>query len=93
MATFTVRVELHQAQGLDYDKLHTAMAKQGFSRLIISDDGRKFHLPWAEYDGTGSLTSEQVLNIAKAAVSSTGKSSAILVTEAKARAWIGLPVA
>jgi hypothetical protein len=93
MANFTVRVELHQAEWADYDQLHAAMEQKGFSRRITSDDGRTYQMPWAEYNGTGTLNSAQVRDIAKTAADSTGKQSAVFVTEAVSRAWIGLPVA
>lgn len=90
MANFTVRVELHNAQWSDYDQLHGAMEQRGFTRQIISDEGSTYEMPWAEYNGAGNLTSPQVRDIAKAAADSTGKQSAVLVTEAVSRAWIGL---
>jgi hypothetical protein len=90
MANFTVRVELHNAQWSDYDQLHGAMEQKGFTRQIISDDGGRYQMPWAEYNGAGNLTAPQVRDIAKAAADSTGKQSAVLVTEAASRAWIGL---
>jgi hypothetical protein len=90
MADFTVRIELHDAKWNDYEGLHAAMEQQGFTRLITSDEGRKYHMPWAEYNGTGNLTSTQILNIAQTAANSTGKKNAVLVTEAKSRAWAGL---
>lgn len=90
MANFTVRVELHQAQGSDYDALHAAMEHVGFSRLITGDDGQTYHLPWAEYGGSGNLTSVQVRDIARTAANTTGKSNAVFVTEANTRAWVGL---
>ena len=92
MAQFTVRVELHQAEWSDYERLHAAMEQKGFSRLIKADSGSTYHLPWAEYDGTANLTSMQVLEIARAAAGSTGKRNAVLVTEASSRAWAGLEV-
>jgi hypothetical protein len=92
MANFTVRVELHQAVGADYDVLHAAMEQKGFSRFITGDNGRIYHMPWAEYDGSGNLTSAQVRDIAHAAANTTGKSNAVLVTESTTRAWIGLPL-
>ena len=92
MAQFTVRVELHEAQWADYDTLHAAMAQQGFSRQITSDEGRTYQLPWAEYDGSGNLTSTQVLSIAQTAAATTGKKNSVLVTEAKSRAWSGLSI-
>jgi hypothetical protein len=91
MANFTVRVELHQAVGSDYDVLHAAMEHTGFSRLITSDDGQTYRLPWAEYRGSGNLTSAQVRDIARNTANTTGKSNAVLVTEAASWAWIGLP--
>ena len=90
MAQFTVRIELHQGQRSDYDSLHSTMASRGFSRLITSDDGRTFQLPWAEYNGSGNLTSAEVRAIARSAANSTGRSNAVLVTEAQTRAWVGL---
>lgn len=93
MAQFTVRIELHDAQWADYNTLHAAMERQGFSRLIIGDGGHTYQLPWAEYDGTGNLTSMQVLGIAQNAAATTGKTNSVLVTEATSRAWCGLPMA
>lgn len=90
MAKFTVRIELHDAQWSDYETLHAAMQPQGFSRLITSDEGRTYHLPWAEYDASGNATSAQVLAIAENAASTTGKRHSILVTEVRSRAWSGL---
>ena len=92
MAQFTVRIELHEAQWADYDTLHAATARQCFRRQITSDDGRTYDLPWAEYDGSATLSSMQVLNIAQAATATTGKQNSVLVTEAKTRAWSGLPI-
>jgi hypothetical protein len=90
MAQFTVRVELHDAQWTDYNTLHAAMERQGFSRSIRSDDGQIYQLPWAEYDRDVNLTSMQVLAGAQNAAIATGKRYSVLVTEAKNRAWSGL---
>ncbi|HTV53744.1 MAG TPA: hypothetical protein VMI06_02395 [Terriglobia bacterium] len=92
MADFTVRVELHQGTHTDYNALHAAMEGQGFSRFITADNGQTFHMPWAEYNGSGNLTSAQVRDIARAAANTTGKTNAVFVTEAESRAWIGLPL-
>ena len=90
MSLFTVRIELHDAQWSDYEGLHSAMQRQGFSRRITSDDRQQYHMPWAEYNGAAALSSLQVLNIAQVAANSTGKKHAVLVTEAKSRSWSGL---
>ena len=60
MASFTVRVELHQATWVDYETLHAAMAQKGFSRQIKGDDGKTYQLPLAEYNGFGNLDSSRV---------------------------------
>lgn len=91
MASFTTRVELHGAiTQQDYANLHAAMERQGFTRLIQSDQGTWYHLPTAEYNYEGSGTVEQVLNAASAAASSTGCSHSILVSEATRRMWLNL---
>jgi hypothetical protein len=53
LANFTVRIELHKAVGSDYDSLHAAMEHVDFSRLITGDNGQTYHMPWAEYTGSG----------------------------------------
>jgi hypothetical protein len=90
MAQFTVRVELHQANWDDYEKLHAEMAKQGFSRMVKSGDGKTYQLPLAEYSGFGNLSNSQVRYIARTAADTTGKRNAVLVTESAGRAWVGL---
>ena len=90
MATFTTRVELHQADSDDYETLHSAMEDEGFSRLIHSDDGIWYHLPEAEYTISGSLTRSNILDRAERAANKTRKSSSILVTESAGRSWRGL---
>lgn len=60
MTAYTVRVELHDAEGF-YDDLHEAMKAQGFNRWI-SIDGVKFQLPTAEYSiPQTDLSASQVL--------------------------------
>jgi hypothetical protein len=90
MARFTIRVELHAASYSDYETLHAAMERRGFSRHITSDDGKTYQLPTAEYDKRGEFTLQQVLDSAKAAATETGKTYAILVTLAESRTWVGL---
>lgn len=93
MASFTTRVELHGATYQDYENLHVAMEREGFSRTIKADGGGRYHLPTAEYDRSGALTLAQILESAKRAAASTRKSFAVLVTEAVARTWYNLPPA
>ncbi|MGD1072635.1 MAG: DUF2622 domain-containing protein [Bryobacteraceae bacterium] len=90
MPSFTTRVELHQASYQDYERLHAVMERAGFSRYITSDKSVTYHLPTAEYDKSGSFTSAQILNQAKAAANSTGRKNGVLVTESNGRTWDGL---
>jgi len=91
MKSFTTRVELHDATARqDYDTLHAAMASEGFHQAIVGNNGVTYHLPTAEYDFVGEHTIEQVREKARRAAASTGKNSAVFVTEAVQRAWIGL---
>jgi hypothetical protein len=90
MASFTVRVELHYATEADYQTLHAAMERVGFSRFITSDDGITYHLPLAEYNREAGLSRSQVLESAKSAAAATGKTYAVLVTETSGRTWVGL---
>ena len=92
MASFTVRVELHYATEADYQTLHSAMERAGFSRFITSDDGITYHLPLAEYNREGNLTRSQVLASAKTAADTTRKTYAVLVSETSGRTWVGLAV-
>ena len=90
MPSFTTRVELHNATYQDYENLHTAMFRAGFSRTITADDGKVYNLPTAEYDKIADLTISQICDQAKMAANSTGKNNAVLVTQANGRMWNGL---
>lgn len=91
MASFTTRVLLNGNPTADeYTRLHEAMKRRGFTRVIKSDDGDYYWLPNAEYDRQAEVTAQQVLNDAKAAANSVRTPNEVLVTDAKARTWSGL---
>jgi hypothetical protein len=91
MAQFTTRVLLNgYPTAEDFESLHKAMKRRGFSRVIKSDDGDYYWLPNAEYDRQGNLTVNQVLDDAKAAANSVSTPNEVLVTDAKSRMWNGL---
>jgi hypothetical protein len=90
MANFTVRVELHSATYQDYETLHREMAKAGFSRTILGDNGANYQLPTAEYVTSGNVTVQQVLEAAKGAASRTGKSFETIIAETVRWMWCGL---
>jgi len=89
MSRFTVRVELHAATEADYQRLHAAMGNKGFSRLITGSDGKRYHLPTAEYDHTSNDSVSDVRDRAYAIASTVKQNPAVLATEGAA-AWQGL---
>src|SRR5262245_23526127 len=91
MAQFTTRVLLNGYPSADdYEKLHKAMKKKGFSRIIKSDEPAYYWLPNAEYDRDTTVARSQVLADAKAAADTVTTSHEILVTESNGRTWQGL---
>ena len=84
MARFTTRVELHKATDEDYNTLHKAMEKFGFTRTIEGDEGKTYRLPTAEYNRIREdLTINKVMDDAKEAASSTKLKYWVLVTESR----------
>jgi len=90
MASFTTRVELHDAVSGDYTTLHSEMKNKGFKQTITSDDGTVYNLPTAEYNYIGDKTRGEVLGLAKSAAGVVKKSFGILVTESAGRTWHNL---
>jgi len=90
MAAFTTRVELHDGLESDYERLHREMEVEGFARVIQSDNGIWYHLPFAEYNRLEDLTADQVRESAKRAAAKTGRKFAVLVSESTRRSWYGL---
>lgn len=90
MASFTTRVELHDAVSGDYAKLHVEMNKKGFTQTIISDQGTVYPLPTAEYNYVGTQTTATVIQLAKSAAITVKKSFGVLVTKAAGRTWHNL---
>jgi len=71
MTRYLTRVELHNADGAAYTRLHAAMQSEGFSRTIFSGDGTEYKLPTAEYRMDTTLTRGEVHQLAKGAARST----------------------
>jgi len=84
---FTTRIELHKANDSDYEKLHSEMEKEGFSRKIRGDDGIIYNLPTAEYNKEGSYTIQTIYAQAERAANKTGKAFYMFISEATKRVW------
>lgn len=90
MASYTVRIVLHDSTWDDYNKLYKAMSKEGFSDEIDSDDGIKYKMPDGEYTISASLTHDDIFKKAKKAATTTGKQYAVFSTQSSGRKWSGL---
>lgn len=90
MSSYIVRVELHHANYADYETLHAAMTRAGFSRTIAADNGTVYHLPTAEYAASSAGDALAVLKAARNAADTTGKAYGILVAATAGTAWVGL---
>jgi hypothetical protein len=92
MATFIVRVELHDATVGDenYAKLHDEMSARSFRREFGSSASKRYKLPPEEYIRFADRTIDEVLKGAKEAAAATGKEFTLLVTEYEEIRWHNL---
>ena len=93
MSRYIVRVELHYANEVHYQKLHELMAKNGLLQYIDNQNGGRNWLPPAEYTILTDATAYDVRAVAKACAAATGLRFAVLVTEAVNVVWDGLQAA
>jgi len=93
MASFTIRVELHDANWQHYTNLANDLARSGVTDLITASDGVTYKMSPGEYNYEGNATIDNVLNAVRQAANRTGKANAVFVTEAAGRMWIDLPQA
>ena len=90
MSSYIVRVELNSSSAGDFDLLHEAMDRKGFSKTITSNYGKEYYLPRATYLIKTTSSIGQVLEAVKNAVSVTGKTAEIIVAEYNSCTWVGL---
>lgn len=90
MYHFTTRIVLHDPANDAYEKLHLTMAEQGFSRTIVSFDGREYQLPDAEYYLFGIFEATAVRDKAVLAAGQVQEDFSIMVTGRNDVVFIGL---
>ena len=90
MARFTVRIELHNANWNHYEAMYQHLANVNITDVIVSDEGRRYKLPPAEYNYEGNATAAQVLETAKQCAARVVSSYSVLVTESVRRSWHNL---
>ncbi len=94
MARFITRVELHNAVWPDdYNKLHAAMQKENFTNTITGSNGTVYELPTAEYYKEGNYSLNDVLESAKKAANTVGKTYGAISSETTSSSWVGLKIA
>ena len=89
MPAFITRVELHGADGKEYELLHREMQLRGFRRQVLSGDRTLYDLPSAMYRISKSdLKAATVRDLAREAAKSTGKRFWIFSAEYVSAAWV-----
>jgi hypothetical protein len=90
MSSFTIRVELHDANSQHYVDMAKDLARQGITDVITADNGTSYTMSPAEYNYIGNASADDVLEAVKASAAKTGRRYAVFVTEAIRRTWVGL---
>jgi hypothetical protein len=82
MANYVARIELHNANYDDYETLHAAANRRGFSRTISADHGGRYQLPTGTYVAEGTnATLQQAYDAARAAATGTRKAFWVVVAD------------
>lgn len=82
MANYVARIELHSATYDDYETLHAAASRRGFTRVIVANDGVKYQLPTGTYVAEATTaTLEQAYDAARAAATETRKAFWVVVAD------------
>jgi len=92
MSSFTIRVELHDANWQQYVDMAKDLETKGITDVVTADDGTSYKMCPAEYNYVGTGTINDVLNAVSASAAKTGKRHAVFVTEATRRMWSGMQV-
>lgn len=90
MATFTIRVELHDATRQNYIDMAADLARYGITDEVEASNGITYQMSPAEYNYVGNASLENVLDTVRACANKTGRANAVFVTEAAGRMWSGL---
>jgi len=89
MSLFTIRVELHHANPVDYTTLANSLRSAGITDVITADNGSRWKLPPGEYCVGSHLSRNALADQVKNIASCTGRRHAVVVTEG-AVTWHGL---
>jgi hypothetical protein len=92
MNNFTIRVYFHDPNvPLEkYMELIEIMKRNGIHNTITSDKGIIYALPIGEFNYSGSIDRNAMLEKVKAAAGEMAEKYAVLITESKGRNWYNL---
>ena len=93
MANYLTRVELHRPYLDDaYTRLHDAMEKMGFKRVILGKNGEWYHLPHGEYTLVSDNEVSQIVTLAKGVANGIHSRNEVLAVqyERSGVMWQGL---
>ena len=86
MPNFSVRVEVLNSQGFEYQHLHDAMENIGLLRTVVDSENKELWLPFGIYYGTNYGTSGTVRDLVRDTVANIGRQTRIFVVQDGA-AW------
>lgn len=89
MAAFIIRVELRKPGSDHYEKLNDRMRREGFS-TTLPVGSMQWELPSAEYYYEGSISSNDLMEKAQAAIDFYEHGHAVIITEAVSIQTAGL---
>jgi len=88
MSLFMIRIQLPSPSTAgDYAELRDAMEKAGASKQIVSDTGRSFELPHAEYCLESSLSIGEVRDRVVSYAKKVDRDPSVMVTEGVNFSW------
>jgi hypothetical protein len=87
---YMIRVELHKASEVHYQRLHSVLAAKGVTNTIRADDGSTYKLPPAEYTYSGNESVTAVRDAVGSLAATVLPNPAVVVTQRVGCAWTGL---
>lgn len=90
MTICTIRVELHDANWVDYTNLSTYLSSIGITDTIANGVGKRYKMSPGHYNYNGPKLFEQVYNDAVSCATRVGKRFAVTASNVTTTKWVGL---
>ncbi|MCC3701836.1 type V toxin-antitoxin system endoribonuclease antitoxin GhoS [Rouxiella badensis] len=89
-STFTVRVQLHEADWAQYEKLHAKMEESGYARQVTAESGTTYFLPDGEFSIRSSRQEGEIADEVITIANGVKDNACAVVTKSAGRAIRGL---